>query len=124
MTKPPKVRCPYCQKLAEWVENKVIYGKRYGKSYMIYWCRECDAYVGCHNNSKRPLGTMADKALRAKRKKVHSVIDPLWKRGRYRRGEVYAILAKAFGEPVHVGESDMDRCDEIIEVARELFRTS
>ena len=48
--------CPYCNKEAKWCENKVIYGKNYGKSYMCYYCKDCDAYVGCHNNTKFPNG--------------------------------------------------------------------
>jgi hypothetical protein len=27
--------------------NEVVYGQRYGKSYMAYWCRRDNAYVGC-----------------------------------------------------------------------------
>lgn len=116
-----EIRCPYCSKIPGWVDNKEVYGKRYGKSYMCYYCRPCDAYVGCHNNSRAPLGTMANKALRQKRMEVHSIIDPLWKRGKFSRGDVYAKLADAFGETVHVGQSDMGRCDQIIEVSKSLF---
>lgn len=53
--------CPYCKRPAKWVENKEIYGKNYGKSYMMWLCKPCDAYVGCHNNTKEPLGTLANK---------------------------------------------------------------
>lgn len=88
---------------------------------MCYYCRACDAYVGCHKNSRLALGTMANKALRKKRMEVHSIIDRFWKRGEHSRGEVYARLADIFGETVHVGQSDMDRCDRIIEASKRLF---
>ena len=120
-SKPPEIRCPYCGKIVKWVDNKEVYGKRYGKSYMCYCCKPCDAYVGCHQNSKRPLGTMANKALRTKRMAAHLIVDCFWKSGRYKRGEVYRRLSAEFGETVHIGESDMDRCDKIIEVAARLF---
>ena len=55
--------CPYCQKEAPWISNEEVYGKRYGKSYMCYYCKDCDAYVGCHDNTKRALGTMANQEL-------------------------------------------------------------
>lgn len=115
------MHCPYCNKEAEWVENSEIYGKRYGKSYMAYLCRDCDAYVGCHNNTRTSLGTLANKKLREARKATHAVIDPLWKEGKYKRGTVYARLQDAFGEQIHVGESDLKRCKEIQETARLIF---
>lgn len=115
------MKCPYCQKEAEWVDNKEVYGRRYGKSYMAYYCRPCDAYVGCHNNTRAPLGTMANKELRMWRMKAHDVIDPLWKLGIYKRGRVYELLKGHFGEEVHIGESDIERCKAIIEIVPKLF---
>lgn len=114
--------CPYCGKEAEWVSNEKIYGKRYGKSYMCYYCKSCDAYVGCHSNSRNALGTMANKELRGWRKKAHAVIDPLWKSRKYKRHTVYLRLSEWFGEQVHVGESDIERCQEIIKVVPQLFK--
>jgi len=62
--------CPYCGKNAEFVDNKEIYGRRYGKSYMMWWCKNCDARVGVHHNDKnRPLGSMENKELRIWRMK-------------------------------------------------------
>jgi hypothetical protein len=43
------------------------------------------------------------------------VIDPLWQSGRYKRKTIYIRLKEAFGEEVHVGTSDAQRCKEIIE---------
>ena len=114
-TNMKEVICQYCGNKTEWVENKEIYGKNYGKSYMMYLCRPCDAYVGCHNNTRMPLGTLANKATRTWRKATHAVVDPLWKSGRMSRNGVYVILKRHFKEDVHVGESDIKRCKEIID---------
>ena len=62
------MKCNHCNKEAEWIENKIVYGRNYGKSYMIWFCHNCDAYVGCHNNTERSLGIMANKELRELRK--------------------------------------------------------
>lgn len=113
--------CPYCKKEAPWVSNELRYGKRYGKSHMCYWCKECDAYVGCHNNTRNALGTMANKELRDWRMKAHNAIDPLWKSKKYSRGAVYGRLQDAFGKPVHVGEADVQMCKEIIETVPKIF---
>ena len=109
--------CPYCGKEAVWTENKAVYGKNYGKSYMMYLCKPCDAYVGCHENTRKPLGVMANREMREWRKKAHAVIDPIWKSGRMPRGKVYGILSKKLGKEVHVGESDVETCKKLIELA-------
>jgi hypothetical protein len=107
--------CPYCKNPAQWVENKEIYGKNYGKSYMMWLCKPCDAYVGCHNNTKEPLGTIANKETREARKRAHEAFDPMWKTGFMLRKEAYEILNNHFGFEVHIGESDISMCEQIIE---------
>ena len=102
------MNCPYCRKEAEWVENKAIYGRNYGKSYMTYFCKTCDAYVGCHQNTRRPLGTMANKELREWRVKAHTNIDAYWKEKGMPRAEVYRLLKEKLGRKIHVGESDLE----------------
>ncbi len=114
------MKCPYCGKLAKWCDNAEVYGKRYGKSYMCYWCEPCDAYVGCHNNTEKPLGTMANRELRKKRVQTHAVIDPLWKSGKLSRREVYRHLSDKLGYEVHVGEANLGQCEKIIEIAKSL----
>jgi len=112
--------CPFCKKEAKWCDNVERYGKRYGKSYMCYWCEPCDAYVGCHNNTQKALGTMANQDLRSRRMLAHSVLDPLWKSGKYNRHQVYSILKKHFGYEVHVGSSNEEQCDKIIKFIKSL----
>lgn len=106
--------CPYCHKEARWCENKERYGKNYGASYMCYWCKDCDAYVGCHKNSRKPLGTMANKELREWRIKAHGAVDWLWKSGKMPRWKLYMDMAKRYGRDVHIGESDIEMCKTII----------
>jgi hypothetical protein len=108
------MKCPYCKKQAEWVENKRIYGRNYGKSYMMYYCEPCDAYVGCHQNSRHALGSLANRETREKRKQAHAVFDPLWKPNKRKRGWLYSKLKKDFGHDVHIGQSDIGMCERII----------
>jgi len=108
--------CPYCNKEAVWTENKAIYGKNYGKSYMCYYCKPCDAYVGCHKNSRKPLGTMANAELREWRRKAHATFDPIWKnRSQKGRGKLYAEISRHFGHEIHIGECDIGYCRAVIE---------
>jgi hypothetical protein len=48
--------------------------------------------------------------------KAHAHIDPLWKSGQLHQAQVYARLERLFGEPIHVGESDIERCKEIVAI--------
>lgn len=113
--------CTYCNKEAIWCENKEIYWRNYGKSYMCYYCKDCDAYVWCHNNSKKPLWTIANKELRQLRKKAHRLFDPLWKEWTMSRGKAYRILDKEFWKEIHIGESDNDMCKNIINFLKKKF---
>lgn len=110
----PFIICPYCGGKATWGSNARIYGRPYGKSYMCYLCPKCDAYVGCSQNSTRPLGTLANKALRKLRIQTHHTIDALWKSGKITRRRLYVRLQEIFGYEVHVGSADEELCREII----------
>ena len=109
-----EVICPKCNKPAPWVENKEKYGRNFGKSFMCYFCKPCGTYVGCHENTRRPLGTMADTETMDWRIKAHIVVDDLWKDGKMNRKEVYKLLKEKFGREIHIGESDIETCKEII----------
>lgn len=108
------VTCPFCNTRAAWVENKELYGRNYGKSYMMYLCKPCDAYVGCHQNSRQPLGSMADKELRELRKQCHALLDPLWKNKEMSRQVAYALLYQKTGTK-HIGWTDKEDCLKIIQ---------
>ena len=83
---------------------------------MMWLCKDCDARVGCHQNTKTPLGTMANKELRDWRIKAHAFFDPLWKSGKYKRSMAYNFLNQQMGREIHIGESDIETCKEIIEL--------
>jgi len=113
-----KMICPFCNKPAEWVENKEVYGRNYGKSFMIWLCKPCDAYVGCHENTKKPLGVMANRETREWRVKAHEAFDPIWKEKVMTRQGGYKWLRERLGRRIHIGESDIETCRAIIELCK------
>ena len=108
------MQCNYCGREAEWVENKEIYGRNYGKSYMAWLCRPCDAYVGCHQNTKKPLGRMSNKEERELKKEVKGM--DLAKFEQYGKMWYYKHLAEILDIPMqeaHFGMFDKERLLEL-----------
>ncbi len=121
------VDCPYCEKRAEFVDSAEVYnGKSYG---MIYLCRPCQAWVGCHRRTGKPLGTIANASLRRARMQAHREFDELWKedrgkrqrKGRRRTGW-YEWLAWKMDMPVsecHIGSMNEKQCARVVELSVE-----
>ena len=130
--------CPYCEKKPEFVDSSVIYGTSYGP---IYYCKDCDAYVGVHKGSEQSLGRLANKELREAKKKAHYYFDQLWNKKlriwmkkkdnhskkeisamrRIVRNQAYSWLSRQMDLPAkhtHIGMFDLTRCEEVIELCK------
>lgn len=116
------IKCPYCGKQAEFVDSIEIYGTSYG---MAYWCRDCDAYVGCHKGTDKPLGRLANAELRKWKMRAHAAFDLLWKGRFMRRWQAYAWLASELdipSEKCHIGMMDIHMCQKVIDVTLNFLR--
>lgn len=114
-----KVFCDYCGSEAVLVEDSEIYGRSYG--HKCWLCRRCNAYVGCHRGTNKPLGRLANADLRRWKTAAHDAFDPLWKYGKFkhRRNAAYAWLAEQMNLPVdktHIGMFDVGQCKRVIEI--------
>lgn len=109
--------CPYCGGKVIFTDSAVLYG---GKSYGdIYLCTNCNASVGVHKGTKKPLGTLANSALKLKRMETHRVFDGWWKAQGITRSEGYGWLAEQMKLPVyltHIGQFDMAQCEQVIQL--------
>lgn len=112
--------CQYCGGEVHLVDASVVYGghsKKYGRLYVCSNYPKCDAYVGAHKRSHKPLGTVANRELRRWRQVAHKAFDPLWLEGSVSRSDAYSWLAAKMGQDeVHIGESGLDDCKAIIDV--------
>lgn len=115
----------YCTGCKTDVEARLTNGKeRYPHRPDLYgipfWrCDGCGNYVGCHHktdNPTRPLGCIATKEILDARKKIHALLDPLWKDGHIKRGQAYSYVGNRIGHPYHNGEI------RTIEEAREIYK--
>ena len=111
------VICPYCNKRAEYTDSKVVYGgKSYGK---IYLCKDCNAYVGVHKGTDKPLGRLADKELRHWKKEAHAAFDPVWQSGQMKRAAAYKWLAEQMNLTInetHIGMFDVEQCKQVVRI--------
>lgn len=67
--------------------------------------------------STRPLGNLANEALRMKRMETHQVFDSFWKERGMSRTQGYKWMAKKLRlseELAHIGGFEMDRCQKLI----------
>lgn len=87
--------CDVCQSQEiEFISNSNIYGKSYGGWPYCWHCKACDAIVGCHSGTDRPLGKMANSATRELRTKAHRAFDPIWQLKYKTRKQAYDWLAE------------------------------
>lgn len=118
--------CRYCGGVIRLVPAENIYGeaavKRLGLvGESIYQCQNCNARVGCHKGTTRPLGNVANETLRLKRMETHQVFDDYWRRRGMTRTAAYRWLAKHLHlsvEQTHIGSFEMDQCQQVINLCQ------
>jgi hypothetical protein len=126
--------CPYCQSPVELASSAKVYGGRdFGMAYICTRWPACDAYVGVHKGTDKPLGRLANAELREWKKKAHAAFDPLWmkklekrrqERGpeykkAFARGSGYRWLSEQLGidqKDCHIGMFDVETCKRVVEV--------
>lgn len=140
---PPPI-CPYCERPAILRDSECVYNRSYG---MIWICVQCQAWVGVHKGTTKPLGRLANKELRDWKIKAHAVFDPLWeakykhrlaggasKSGRpggahykkaYARGSAYKWLAGEMGidsKQCHIGMFDVEQCKQVVVICSKYYK--
>ena len=106
-----KIYCCGCQKDVEarLTDGGEIYPHRPDLASLPFWkCDGCGNFVGCHHKTQdrtKPLGCIPTKELKNARKRIHAILDPIWKSKRMSRRQIYKKLAKVVGrEEYHTAE--------------------
>ncbi len=117
---PIEPRCPYCGHSAELVTSAEVYPRAIQDYGQFWMCWPCNAYVGCHKNSRRhaPLGRLANAELRDWKKKAHAAFDPVWRESDWTRDEGYKWLTGEMGraQGVHIGFMDVSECRHVVNI--------
>lgn len=118
--------CRYCGGKIRLVPARAVYGSSVKRLHMereyIYQCQNCNARVGCHKGTKRPLGNVANETLRLKRMETHQIFDAYWRAAGMSRSQAYRWLAEQLGlaeAETHIGSFEMDECAKVISLCQE-----
>ena len=115
----------YCCQCCEEVDTRLtdgaeIYPHREDLDSLPFWIHDkCGNFVGCHHKTRtptKPLGCIATPDILNARKKIHALLDPLWKSKSIRRGQAYAYVSNRLGYEYHNGEI------RTIEEARRIYK--
>lgn len=105
-----KIYCCGCERDVEarLTSGKEIYPHRRDLYDLPFWkCDDCGGKVGCHHKTKdrtRPLGNIPTKEITEARQHIHRLLDPMWQRGGWPRGKIYARLTHVIGREYHTAE--------------------
>ena len=99
-----KLYCPYCGRMAVLRPAKHVYGSRnLDSGNYLYVCSgypSCDSYIGVHKKTMRPMGTLANGALRHKRIEAHRALNQVVNSGMMTQKDM------------HIGKFSEYRCEE------------
>ena len=106
---------------ARLTDGEEIYPHRRDLASLPFWkCDACGNFVGCHHKTKQrtaPLGCIPTPEIKEARSHIHRILDPLWKSGRFKRRELYSIIANSLGiKEYHTAEL------RSVEQARDAYR--
>lgn len=113
--------CPYCGKRSILRPAEYVYGAAtISTGSLLYVCSgypECKAYVGVHEGTKNPKGTLADSELRNKRIRAHRALNGIVSAGCMSKDGVYTWLSGRLNIPyeeTHIGYFSDYLCEQTI----------
>jgi len=119
-------RCPYCGSHIELRSSEGVYRKG-SPDELLYVCSRypaCNAYVRVHPGTNKPMGSLADPALRRLRQKAHQEFNKLYQTGIMNKDQAYAWLADMLQMPraqAHIGHLGEHYCQLVIDESRKVL---
>lgn len=121
------IHCCQCESLtkAVLITGLEAYPHRSDLKSLPFWkCPKCNNFVGCHHKTKnrtKPLGCIPTKEIKEIRKVIHSILDPMWRDGYYKRAEIYGLISKEIGFNYHTASlKTVDECNKALKIISKL----
>lgn len=105
------IYCCQCKKEVEpnLIDGSIAYNHRPDLHFLYFWqCPHCKNFVGTHKTKQRwqePLGCIATQAMKDARRKLHCILDPLWKNKLFTRKDLYKIISEKLGYEYHTANT-------------------
>ena len=113
--------CPYCGRRSVLRPAEYVYGANtINISDQLYVCAGypgCNAYVGVHEGTTKPMGSLANPELRNKRIRAHRAINHIIEKGYMSKDDIYALLSLRLNVPrkeTHIGRFSDYLCEQTI----------
>ena len=124
---PEPTNCHVCNSTGvQFISNEFMFKTAKGKWPYVWVCKDCGAMVGTHENTRIPLGCMADAETRKARSRAHKVFDKIWYRlNLVSRTHAYMSLSRAMGsnfQDTHIGLMDKEQCEFVITWSKEFIK--
>ena len=100
----------FCCNCGKDVETNIVYGdtvyphRKDLKNLKFFQCSFCLNSVGTHKDSGEPLGVIPTAELKKRRQYIHSIMDPLWRKGIVPRKKIYRYLTEVIGRSYHTAD--------------------
>ncbi len=112
---------------ARLTDGQEIYGHRPDLYGLPFWkCDKCGNHVGCHHKTKnrtQPLGCIPTAELKKMRRQIHTLLDPLYKNGTYKRHEIYKMISEHMGWRYHTAQlRTMKEAQQVYRFLQEIYR--
>lgn len=122
-----KIFCCGCDTKIEarLTDGKEIYSHRKDLEHLPFWrCDTCGNYVGCHHKTEnriQPLGCIPTPEIKDARRKIHDILDPIWKSGKINRKDLYHKLSSSLGWKYHTANiRSIEEARKVCRIIREL----
>lgn len=112
-----------CDVYARLTNGGEIYPHRPDLAGLPFWrCDGCGNFVGCHHKTSdrtKPLGCIPTPAIKDARKRIHAMLDPIWRSGKMSRMAIYKAISKELGWEYHTAKlRSVDEADKVLDIVR------
>ncbi|HHD7222717.1 zinc-finger-containing protein [Citrobacter sp. S-77] len=76
---PIPIKCRFCKHPVRAATHQEEYGRDYSDWPYMYYCEECEAYVGLHPFTAIPMVTLADKMTRDAHRSSKRPFERFWR---------------------------------------------